>query len=139
VVLLGLGLILRSDSPLKDRTADKISMVATTLNLTEPGDFVMDSKGETIYRNRPFYYVLEGLTGRRMKSGLIADTIPQRLIETGTPLATVRRMPRGAADFIRKNYILTHLLRFRRMPGQIRIRPSNLRNGRFSLIFAPRR
>ena len=41
----------------------------------------------------------------RIKAGLIADSIPQRLIETETPLATVRRMPRAAADFIRKNYI----------------------------------
>jgi hypothetical protein len=70
--------------------------------------YVMDSKGETIYRRRPFYYVLEGLTGGRMKAGLIPDTIPERLVETQTPLATVRRMPRVAADFIRKNYIQSH-------------------------------
>jgi len=105
LVLLGLGMSLRSASPFEDRTRDKISMVATTLRLTQPSDFVMDSKGETIYRKRPFYYVLEGLTGRRMKAGLIADTIPQRLVETQTPLATVRRMPRLAADFIRRNYV----------------------------------
>jgi hypothetical protein len=105
ITLMALGLIFRSDSPFQDRTRDKISMVATTLRLTEPRDFVMDSKGETIYRRRPFYYVLEGLTGRRMKAGLIADTIPQRLVETETPLATLRRMPRLALDFIRKNYL----------------------------------
>jgi len=105
IALLALGLILKSDSPFQDRTKNKISMVATALRLTEPTDYVMDSKGETIYRRRPFYYVLEGLTGRRMKAGLIPDTIAERLVETQTPLATVRRMPRVAADFIRKNYI----------------------------------
>ena len=80
-------------------------MVETALRLTEPSDYVMDSKGETIYRRRPFYYVLEGLTGKRMKAGLIPDTIPERLVETETPLTTVRRMPSKAADFIRKNYL----------------------------------
>jgi hypothetical protein len=103
--LLGLGLIIKSESPFRDDTEQKISMVATALQLTEPSDYVMDSKGETIYRKRPFYYVLEGLTGRRMKAGLIPDTIPEKLVETETPLATVRRMPSRAAAFIRKNYI----------------------------------
>jgi hypothetical protein len=103
--LLGLGFILKSDSPFQNRTQNKIGMVATALRLTEPSDYVMDSKGETIYRRRPFYYVLEGLTGRRMKAGLIPDTIPERLVETGTPLATARRMPPAAADFIRRNYL----------------------------------
>jgi hypothetical protein len=40
-----------------------------------------------------------------MKAGLIPDTIPEKLVETETPLATVRRMPRAAAVFIEKNYI----------------------------------
>jgi hypothetical protein len=105
MTMLGLGFILKADSPFRDRTKNKIEMVATTLQLTDPSDYVLDSKGETIYRRRPFYYVLEGLTGRRMKAGLIPDTIPERLIETETPLATVWRMPQRAADFIRKNYI----------------------------------
>ncbi|MBV9299725.1 MAG: hypothetical protein JO066_12185 [Verrucomicrobia bacterium] len=105
ITLLGLCLILKSDSPFQDRTKEKITMVATALQLTELTDYVMDSKGETIYRRRPFYYILEGLTGRRMKAGLIPDTIPERLVETETPLATVRRMPPAAAGFIRKNYI----------------------------------
>ena len=105
IAFVALGFIIRSESPFQDRTKNKISMVATALRLTEPSDYVMDSKGETIYRKRPFYYVLEGLTGRRMKAGLIEDTIPEQLVETETPLATVRRMPSAAAEFIRKNYL----------------------------------
>lgn len=103
--LLALGWMICSQSPMTDQTKQRVGMVATTLQLTEPSDYVMDSKGETIYRMRPFYYVLEGLTGRRMNAGLIPDTIPEKLVETETPLATVRRMPGAAAAFIRKNYI----------------------------------
>ena len=105
IAFLALGFIIMSESPFQDRTKNKISMVATALRLTERSDYVMDSKGETIYRKRPFYYVLEGLTGRRIRAGLIEDTIPEQLVETEAPLATVRRMPSAAAEFIRKNYL----------------------------------
>jgi hypothetical protein len=106
LALTGLCWILASESPFRNRTADKIGMVATTLNLTKTSDYVMDSKGETIYRRRPFYYILEGLTGLRIKEGLIKDLIPERLIETRTPVVTTRRrMPPKAAAFIRTNYI----------------------------------
>jgi hypothetical protein len=101
----GLCWIVASESPFRDMTGDKISMVRNVLCLTNPSEYVMDSKGETIYRRRPFYYILEGLTGLRLKEGLIKDTIPERLIATRTPIATVRRMPIKAAAFIRTNYL----------------------------------
>jgi hypothetical protein len=101
----GITWIVRSQSPFNDATVDKIGQVKTALMLTQPDEYVMDSKGETIFRRRPFYYVLEGMTGIRMKAGLIKDTIPERLVSTETPLATVHRMPPRAAGFIRQNYL----------------------------------
>ena len=32
------------------------------LRLTEPSDYVLDMKGESIFRRRPIYYVLEAIT-----------------------------------------------------------------------------
>ena len=75
--LVGLCCIVASEFPLRNMTEDKIGMVTTVLRLTNPSEYVMDSKGETIYRNRPFYYVLEELTGMRLKEGLIKDTITE--------------------------------------------------------------
>jgi hypothetical protein len=100
-----IALISRMSPPFTDQTADKIGMVADVLKLTDPDDRVMDSKGETIYRHRPFYYVLEGLTNRRIKRGLIKDDIAARLIDTRTPIATTRRMPEMAKAFIKLNYV----------------------------------
>jgi len=97
--------ILVTASPFQDETVDKIGMVADTLKLTAPDDFVMDSKGETIYRKRPFRYVLESRTFHRMKMGAIADDIPAQLIWTRAPLATTLRMPHEARDFIKTNYV----------------------------------
>jgi hypothetical protein len=65
----------------------------------------MDSKGETIYRRRPFYYVLDRITKERIHRKLIHDDIPQRLIETRAPLATTCRMPEAAVVFIKANYL----------------------------------
>ncbi len=104
-VAVELVCIVTSQSPFENQTADKVGIVADALRLTESTDFVMDSKGETIYRRRPFRYVLEGLTFRRLHRGLIIDDIAATLVATRTPLATTRRMPKEAREFIKINYL----------------------------------
>jgi hypothetical protein len=91
--------------PLENQTADKIGLVADALRLTSSDDYVLDGKGETIYRRRPFYYVLEGLTHRRLRAGLIHDDIAERLIATGTPVVTLRRMPATVVPFLSAEYL----------------------------------
>jgi hypothetical protein len=99
--------ILVSASPFQDQTTDKIGLVADTLKLTTPDDFVMDAKGETIYRRRPSNYVFESRTFHRMKMGLLKDTVAEQLIATRTPVTTTSalRMPHNARDFIKANYV----------------------------------
>ncbi len=92
--------------PLRPRALrDTITMIANVQILTSKSDFVMDAKGETIFRRRPFYYVLEGVTLRRLELGLIKDEIPEHLIATRAPVATVLRMPSRARSFIEQNYL----------------------------------
>jgi hypothetical protein len=105
IAIGGIGLILKSAPLLEDKTKNKISMVATVLRLTDPNDYVLDSKGETIYRRRPTYFVMEGLTGMRMKAGLIKENIIENMITSEAPIATVRRMPAKVAGFVRENYL----------------------------------
>jgi hypothetical protein len=97
--------IVNGQSPLQDQTADKIGLIADTLNLTEATDYVMDAKGETVFRRRPYYYVLEALTKRRLRDGLIDDEISSRLIATRTPVLSSRRMTKAAREFVRLNYV----------------------------------
>jgi Dolichyl-phosphate-mannose-protein mannosyltransferase len=99
LILVGFSL------PRSNAMSNKQAMIATVLTLTNKDDFVMDAKGETVFRRRPFYYVLEELTKRRMELGLIKDDIPERLIATRTPVATLVRMPPRAHDFIEHNYL----------------------------------
>ena len=101
-----LAWIVREQSPFTDETADRIGIIADTLKLTDETDCVMDGKGETIYRHRSAPdYVMEGLTTRRLKRGLLPDNIAARLIATRTPLVSQRRMPAATHAFIKGNYV----------------------------------
>ncbi len=54
------------------------------LDLTTPAQYVMDLKGETVFRRRPYYYVLESVTRARLRRHELADTIADDLIRTRT-------------------------------------------------------
>ncbi len=85
---------------------DEINRIATVLTLSAPGEFVMDSKGESIYRPRPYYYVLETLTRKRLLKKMMPDELPQRLIETRTAvMCPTGRMTDASQQFVAANYI----------------------------------
>ena len=79
--------------------------LAEVLDLTNPGDYVMDAKGETIFRTRPIYFVLEGVTLQRMKMGLIANNIRERLLATKTCVVLNHRLREPNQSWMRANYI----------------------------------
>ena len=65
-------------------TAWHITMMNQALRLTRPGERLLDYKGETIYRERPFYYALEVVTREQMAKGIIPDTIAEDVVRTRT-------------------------------------------------------
>lgn len=98
-------ILLFTDPPGRHAMDEKIGMISNVLRLTQKSDFVMDPKGETVFRRRAFYYVLEKITIRRLELGLIKDDIPERLITTRAPIATILRAPPRAHKFIEDNYL----------------------------------
>jgi dolichyl-phosphate-mannose-protein mannosyltransferase len=95
IVTAEIALVARGGSPLENDITGKIDLIGNVLKLTDESDYVMDSKGETIYRHRPIYHMLDRITKRRMHRHLIRDDITERLIETRTALiATASRVPR---------------------------------------------
>lgn len=64
-----------------------VTMMDQTLRLTRPGEWIMDMKGETIYRRRPWYYIFERITRLQLEQGLIEDTIAEDVIRTRTYVA----------------------------------------------------
>ncbi len=108
-----IGMLLPAATPLDDNASAFTEFVASVLRLTGPGDYVMDLKGETVFRRRPYYYVLEHITKSRLARGLLPDSIPEDLVATRTPVVVGDRTgfpPRGRT-FMRENYLPVGSLR----------------------------
>jgi hypothetical protein len=89
-----------------DRAKVETNLLRDVLKLTDPGDYVLDCKGETIFRQRCFWPVTESIMVERIRRGLVADNAEARAVETRTCVASMKgRMPFYARKFIWKNYI----------------------------------
>lgn len=105
--LVEIGMIVTKTKPWHNDARRDIAAYAEVLNLTHPGEYVMDGKAGAIYRPRPFYYVLETITRARMKMRLIPDDVIERLIATRTAVASLSGIltQSKSARFIRANYL----------------------------------
>ena len=65
---------------LDDETDEQITMLHQVVKLTHPGEMLMDYKGETVFRRRPFYFILEAIGRAAMRDGLLPDTIPEDML-----------------------------------------------------------
>jgi hypothetical protein len=107
LLLMGAGVarIWQAQSPLDNEMAGFEQNLAIILHLTDPEDLVMDGKGETIFRNRPTYLVMEGVTLRRIQLGLTTDDVKQQIINTGTCVAVNHRLQPADQLWLRANFL----------------------------------
>ena len=89
------------------------ALVADVLRLTDPGDVVIDAKGETVFRRRAWYWALESITRERLRRGMIRDSLPSELVARRCHVATPDdpRFPPGARAFLAANYVSVGRLR----------------------------
>jgi hypothetical protein len=106
VTALGLFLTVASRPFWINGTKIETDLLRDVLTLTEPGDYVFDCKGETIFRQRCFRPVLEPVTFERIQRKLIIDDAAHRCVETRTCVAApTGRTPWYARQFVAKNYL----------------------------------
>jgi len=108
VVLVELFLVLRAQAIWKDDTRDNTKLIRDVLVLTDPGDYVLDAKGEMIFRRRCSRAILENITISAIKRGTMIDDAPQRCIETHTAVvATIneQRFSPATRQFVERNYL----------------------------------
>ncbi|AHX16149.1 hypothetical protein CH75_05355 [Dyella jiangningensis] len=91
--------------PWQDELAAQRDELALVLRYTDKTDTVMDPKGDTIFRMRPYYPVLESLAMHRLRKGLMADTIVDELVSHGTMVVVPRRLPYASTRFVIENYV----------------------------------
>jgi hypothetical protein len=108
VGLVNLFITSRAHNIYNNRMAITTHNIADVLLLTKPTDYVMDTKGDYVFRPRAYYWVLEPLTKARVKLGEIHDSIPADMIRRSVPLCYMRCASDGSRTsfFIAHNYIL---------------------------------
>jgi hypothetical protein len=98
--------IVRTHPPLKQTNQKNVQMIADTLNLTHRGETVLDAKGQTIYRARPYYYVFEQITRERVERGQLLDDAPKRLVAARTPVVIESHwLTQATGQFVSQNYL----------------------------------
>jgi hypothetical protein len=106
VVALCIALYYYADR-FENNTDWHVTMMQQALRLTHPGEPLMDVKGETIYRRRPFYYPFELITRSQMAHGIIADTVAQDVIRSRTYVAQADgpMWPPAARAWLSANFV----------------------------------
>lgn len=96
-----------------DGSRNETDLLRATLQLTEPGDFVLDEKGETVFRQRAFPPIWEPCVVQRIRLGLMADDAAARCVRTQTCVAVLGKdISADATRFILQNYLpVGHRLR----------------------------
>ena len=89
------------------RVQTRLACWKATLDLTGPGDTVMDPKGELLFRKRAVYWVFETVTCERMRRNLLPNTIDDALRANRVCVVYPRlsRYPQSSQDFIQDNYL----------------------------------
>src|SRR5436309_11617204 len=81
-------------------------LLRATLKLTGSVVFVFDRLGETVFRQRCFYPIIETFTEERIRRGLMEDNAIQRCIDTRTCVAVLPgAMPEATFRFLEQNYL----------------------------------
>jgi hypothetical protein len=108
-----IGLMVAWEPPWRDGTGGEVRLLAAVIRLTGPGDFVLDAKGETVFRRRPIDYVLESVTADRLRRGDLPERIPEQVIARRACVAAgdLGRFPERVRRFLEDNYIAVGELR----------------------------
>lgn len=107
LILAGFIAIMVNAVPLSFSNRSDVAMIQEAITLTEPHEYLLDPKGETVYRNRPYYFVFETFTKRRLKDGTLnGSDLIKDLVNTRTAVIRASsRYPEQWAKFLEENYV----------------------------------
>ncbi len=88
-------------------TASDIGMIDEALHLSRPDETLMDLKGETIYRRRPYYYVFEKITRDAIRAGLLPDRVAEAVVAAKCHVVQADGLffPARSRMFLSANYL----------------------------------
>lgn len=91
----------------------QVQLLGDVLRLTRAHESIMDLKGETVFRPRPYYFALEGVTKCRLALGLLPDRIENDVRHARTHFATPDNpgFPPAAREFLNTHFLPDRSLR----------------------------
>jgi hypothetical protein len=92
---------------LRDATPETTTMLHQVLHLSKPGEYLMDYKGETVFRRRPYYFIFEKIGRGALNRGLLRDTVPEAMVRTKCHVAQADGdfWPPRARTFLSENFL----------------------------------
>lgn len=107
VVAAEIVLLFASAPPWRPADVAHAARIRDVLRLTDPGERVMDLKGETIFRPRAVRLVLEQVTRAQIDAGLVPDDIPEQLAAREVTVAVhdSRNIPPRTKQFLNDSYV----------------------------------
>jgi hypothetical protein len=109
-VCAALGAVMLVESPpFRHGMAEQRGLLTAILEKTKPDEYVMDIKGETIFRRRPIYLAYVGITKRAIDSRRLQSPDPAGLQNTRTAFAieSTASFPEAMRSFLKQNYLRT--------------------------------
>jgi len=91
----------------RDAQREETTMLHQVLTLTHPGELLMDYKGETIYRRRPYYFIFEKIGRGAMHRGFLRDTVADAVVREHCYVAQAdgEFWPPQARTFLSENFL----------------------------------
>jgi hypothetical protein len=111
--VIGLNGVNRAEASWRDANQEETQLLTAVLRFTHPDEPIVDVKGETIFRFRPCYLVLEGVTKARVAMGLLPDRLPGDVARTRTHFAVPDDVafPPVARRFLNDHFVQIGALR----------------------------
>lgn len=94
-----------SARPWRNDALSEVQVVEAVLTLTSPDEPVMDLKGESVFRHRPWYFALEAITNVKLRLGNIRDDIAAALVQSRTHVVVSDSLPPNSRRFVEANYV----------------------------------
>lgn len=122
VIAIELAMLVAVVPQLDGALAEHRRLLTEVLALTEPGDIVVDRKGETIFRRRATDLVLEKITLERLRDGSLCDDIADGIVNAPACVAPAdfHGFPPEARKILHREFLIA---------GRLRVAAKPLRSG----------
>lgn len=97
----------------RPRENERERFVDAVVSVAAPGDYVLDLKGDAVFRRRPVMAIYEDVGRALTATGKLADEGPERIVASGACVAIrdTSHLPPRTRDFLKRHFLDDPLMR----------------------------